>query len=83
MNKPRNIFNKNRNYILIYIICLIFFTFYQYYFYGNFGTVNREIGIFIILTIVGVFCLIYNSLNRNKIYKVAFVIIILFGIITL
>ena len=83
MNKPRNIFNKNRNYILIYIICLIFFTFYQCYFYGNFGTVNREIGIFIILTIVGVFCLTYNSLNRNKIYKVAFVIIILFGIITL
>ncbi|OWT33825.1 hypothetical protein BGI41_00475 [Methanobrevibacter sp. 87.7] len=83
MNKLENIFNKNRNYILIYLICLIFFSFYQYYFYGNFGTINREIGIFIILTIVGIFCLIYNSLNKDKLHKVAFIITILFGIITL
>lgn len=70
---------KNKNYILLYFIIICFFT-VSCLKYEDYLSPLFEIAIFILVFIIGAFCLCYYSQNEDNLHKVAFIIILLFGI---
>ena len=70
---------KNKNYILIYfvIICIFSVMCLQY---EDYLSPFFEIGILMLVFIIGAFSLYYYTQNENNLHKVAFIIILLFGI---
>ena len=70
---------ENRKYMIIYLIILAFFTI-SFLNYEDYLSPYFEIAVFLLLFIIGSFCLYYYTQNENNLHKVAFIIIILFGI---
>ena len=70
-------------YFLLYIVMILSFSIFQLFIYKNHASIPRETISLIILTIVGILCILYHNGNKKKIHRIAFVTIILFGIITL
>ena len=70
---------KNKYCILLYLAFLIFFTI-SFFKYENYASPYFEIGILILVFIIGCFSLYYYGKNENNLHKVALIIILLFGI---
>lgn len=70
---------KNKKYFLIYlaIICIFTVNFLQY---EDYSSPLFEIAMLIVVFIIGAFSLYYYTQNENNLHKVAFLIILLFGI---
>ena len=70
---------ENKKYILLYlvIICIFSVTCLQY---EDYLSPFFEIAILLLVFIIGAFCLCYYAQNENNLHKVAFIIILLFGI---
>nr|DAR45109.1 MAG TPA: putative membrane protein [Caudoviricetes sp.] len=88
MNKIGEIFNqyfeiifKNKKYILIFALSILFFTF-TFFKVENYISPKAEILLLIILFIFGLIAIIYSFKHKNELHKVAFIIILLFGILT-
>jgi len=87
MNKIGEIFNqyfeiifKNKKYILIFALSILFFTF-TFFKVENYISPKAEILLLIILFIFGLIAIIYSFKHKNELHKVAFIIILLFGTI--
>ncbi|WP_409200133.1 DUF2142 domain-containing protein [Methanobrevibacter sp. DSM 116169] len=76
----KNDFLKNKEFILIYLLFLVFSSLILFNL-DNYNHPKMEIIFLGILTIVGIFLIIYFSKNQNKIHKTAFLIILIFGIL--
>ncbi|MBR0270987.1 MAG: DUF2142 domain-containing protein [Methanobrevibacter sp.] len=74
-----NINLGNKKYALIYliIICLFSLSFLQY---DDYLSPLFEIGMLILIFVIGSFSLYYYTQNEDNLHKVAFIIILLFGI---
>ena len=70
---------ENKRYILLYLAILCFFAI-SFFKYENYIAPGFEIAVFILVFILGSFCLYYYTKNENDLHKVALVIILLFGI---
>lgn len=70
---------KNNYYILLYLGITVIFTVLCLQ-YENYQSPFFEIFVFMLIFIIGSFCLYYYTKNENNLHKVAFLIIILFGI---
>lgn len=70
---------RNKKYLLIYTALLVFFSIW-FLVPNNFQNVELAVGLFIVLLIIGIVSISYYSFNENSLHKVAFVIILLFGI---
>ena len=77
------IFLKSKKYLIIYLI-FIAVTCASTLSAKNFANPQFVISTFIIVAILGIFCIIYYFMHdsENELYKVAFVIILCFGIMT-
>lgn len=76
-----NIFEV-KYYILLYIIILVLLNLH-FLKYEDYLHPGLEITIFIILSILGIISILYYKENRNKLHKVAFFVIVIFGILCL
>lgn len=72
-------FFELKNYYIIYLLIIVFFTF-SFIQKEDYLSPGFEIFIFFLIFIFGAFSLYYYSKNENNLHKVAFVIILLFGI---
>lgn len=70
---------KNKYYILLYLAILCIFT-VACLKYEDYVSPFFEIAIFLLIFVIGAFCLYYYTQNENNLHKVAFIIILLFGI---
>ena len=70
---------KNQYFILIYLAILCIFTL-CFLTKEDYSSPFFEIGILILVFIIGAFSLFYYMQNENNLHKVAFIIILLFGI---
>lgn len=70
-------------YILLYIVIILSFAIFQLFIYKNHASIVREGFTLLILGIIGILLILYHNGNKKKIHKIAFVTIIVFGIITL
>ena len=77
------IFLKSKNYLIIYLI-FIAVTCASTLSARNFANPQFVMASFIIVAILGIFCIIYYFMHdsENELYKVAFVIILCFGIMS-
>ncbi len=73
---------ENKSYIAIYALILSLFSLYFTY-RANFSNPKFEIFMFCILLIAGIFSIIYYTKNNKNLHKVALVLIVLFGVISL
>lgn len=76
-----DVLKKNKIPIFIYIALLSFFSLY-FLSYDNGLSYGFEITIFALLLGVGIFSIIYYGKNTKNLHKVAFVIILLFGLVS-
>ena len=70
---------KNQYYILIYLVILCIFTF-CFLTKEDYISPFFEISMLMVVFIIGAFSLYYYTQNENNLHKVAFIIILLFGI---
>jgi uncharacterized membrane protein len=76
-----NTFLKSKNYCLIYLILIILLG-ASTVTHLNFKHPEFIILVFVIVAILGIFCILFYFNNDKQLHKVAFVIIICFGIVT-
>ena len=81
-NDYRNVFFDYKKYWLVYLV-FITITTSSFITRDNIVHPKFELGIFILAAILGVFCILFYFLHNddNELYKVAFVVILSFGII--
>ena len=72
-------FLELKNYYLLYLLIIIFFT-VSFLQFDNYMSPALEIIIFLLIFVFGAISLYYYTQNENNLHKVAFVIILLFGI---
>lgn len=80
----QTIFNsilKNKKYILVFALSLLFFMF-TFFKVENYTFPKAEIILLTVLFIAGLIAIIYSFKHKNELHKVAFVIILIFGILT-
>lgn len=70
---------ENIIYIILYGIFLSFFTL-MFIKYNNPSNIKFLIFIFVLIFIIGLISIYHYTKNKNKIYKTAFIVIILFGL---
>lgn len=70
---------NNKKYLSIYIALLVFFSIW-FLVPNDFQNTALAAGLFVFLLAVGVISILYYRVNENNLHKVAFVIILLFGI---
>jgi uncharacterized membrane protein len=75
--------NKNKWYILLYLVMILSFSLFQLFAYNHHASVRREVITLFLLTLIGIVLVLYQNGNKEKIHRVAFVTILVFGIITL
>ena len=64
---------KNKYYILLYLAILCIFT-VACLKYEDYVSPFFEIAIFLLIFVIGAFCLYYYTQNENNLHKVAFII---------
>ena len=72
-------FLEIKNYYILYLLIIVFFT-VSFLQFDNYLAPGLEILIFILIFLFGAFSLYYYTQNEDNLHKVAFVIILLFGI---
>lgn len=70
---------ENRKYLLIYFLLVLVLTL-SIASVDNYAHPVMELGVFVLTIIFGVFSIIYYDLHDSELYKVAFIVIILFGL---
>lgn len=81
-----NVFKDNllssKKYWIIYLIMILIFTLSRFEIV-NYEHPKMEILIFVLLSLIGIFCIsyFYGHNNEKELYKTAFIIILIFGII--
>lgn len=82
MNIEVDMLNKNKKYLLIYIVLLIFFTIW-FLVSNNLENITIAVLLFTLLLIFGIISICYFNINNQDLHKLAFIIILSFGIISL
>ena len=72
-------FLEFKNYYVLYLLIIIFFT-VSFLQFDNYLSPGFEILIFLLIFLFGAFSIYYYTQNEDNLHKVAFVIILLFGI---
>ena len=72
-------FLELKNYYMLYLLIIVFFTF-SFLQIEDYSSPGFEILILVLVFVLGAFSLYYYTQNENNLHKVAFVIILLFGI---
>ncbi|WP_288268404.1 DUF2142 domain-containing protein [uncultured Methanobrevibacter sp.] len=78
-----NNLERNKWYLLLYVIMILSFSLFQLFAYNHHASVKREVITLFLLILIGIILLLYRNSNKEKIHRIAFVTIIVFGIITL
>lgn len=73
-------FMELKNHYILYLIIIMFFFTISIFQIEDYSSPGFEALIFILMFVFGVFSLYYFTKNENNMHKVAFIIILLFGI---
>ena len=76
----KNAFLQNRKAILIFFILTLISTLSTFNM-ANYLHPEMEIIIFILVMILGIFCILYYKIHNTELHKVAFVVILCFGLV--
>ena len=79
INDDKMKFLEFKNYYVLYLLIIIFFT-VSFLQFDNYLSPGFEILIFLLIFLFGAFSIYYYTQNEDNLHKVAFVIILLFGI---
>lgn len=71
---------KNKRYLLIYTVLLVFFSIY-FLVPNHFENTSLAFGLFILLLFLGIISICYYNKNENNLHKWTLLIILLFGIV--
>lgn len=80
VDEYKNAFFENKKAILIFFILTLISTLSTFNM-NNYLHPKTEIIIFILVLIVGIFCILYYKLHNSELHKVAFVVVLCFGLI--